>query len=173
VEHDPHAAIDGAGSALVVIDSVEGILGVYLATFAIAVVSGVVPVVNAELYLIGVVLAVGGIPEALALALLVALGQMIAKAVIYRASRGAAQFGERRTQKLAAKLERARALAERHRRKPLGVTFVSASLGLPPFYVVSILAGILEVRFRAFFAVGLAGRSLRFGTIAVVTAAAA
>ena len=154
-------------------EGVEGIVGVYLASFVIAVVSGVVPIVNAELYLIGVVLAVGGIPEALALALLVALGQMIAKSVIYRASLGAAHFSERRAKKLAAKLERARALAERHRAKPLGVTFLSASLGLPPFYVVSILAGILQVRFRAFFAVGFAGRLLRFGTIAVVTAAAA
>ena len=154
-------------------DGVEGIVGVYLASFVIAVVSGVVPVVNAELYLVGVVLAVGGIPEALVLALLVALGQMIAKSAIYRASLGAAKLSERRAQKLAAKLERARTLAERHRRKPLGVTFLSASLGLPPFYVVSILAGILQVRFRAFFAVGFAGRLLRFGTIAVVTAAAA
>ena len=158
---------------MVVIDSLEGIAGVYLASFAIAIVSGVVPIVNAELYLIGVVLAVGGIPEALALALLVALGQMIAKAAIYRASLGVAQLGERQTQKLGAKLERARALVHRHRRKPLALAFVSASVGLPPFYVVSILAGILEVRFRAFFTVGLAGRTLRFGTIAVATALAA
>jgi hypothetical protein len=41
------------------------VLGVYVGSFAIAIVSGVFPIVNAELYLIGLVLAIGGIPEAL------------------------------------------------------------------------------------------------------------
>lgn len=155
-----------------VIETLESSGGIYLASFVIAVVSGVVPIVNAEIYLVGVVLAVGGVPEALVLALLVAAGQMVAKGIIYQTVRGATNLGQRQTPKLADKIRRARALVERWRSKPLGVTFVSASVGLPPFYLVSLLAGMLEVRFRAFLLVGFAGRTLRFGTIAVLAALA-
>lgn len=153
------------------IDSLEGALGLYLASFLIAVASGLIPIINAEIYLVGVVLAIGGIPEALILAALVAVGQMASKAVIYYTARGATNLGQR-SRGFASKLERARTRVERWKSKPLGVTFVSASVGLPPFYVVSLVAGILEVRFRAFMLVGLAGRSLRFGTIAVLAALA-
>jgi membrane protein YqaA with SNARE-associated domain len=155
---------------------VEGTVGIYAGSFAIAMLSGVVPIVNAELYLVGVVLAVGGVPEALVLAVVVALGQMIAKAVLYQSARGVTngvtKLGRKRTPKLERMIERARAKVERWRGKPLSVTFVSASVGLPPFYLVSVVAGMLEVRFRAFFAVGLLGRTLRFGTIAVLAAIA-
>jgi membrane protein YqaA with SNARE-associated domain len=153
------------------IDSMEGALGIYLASFLIAVASGVIPLVNAEIYLVGVVLAVGGIPEALVLALLVSLGQMCAKAVIYQTARGATTLGQK-SGGFASKLERARSRVEKWKNKPLGVTFVSASLGLPPFFIVSMVAGILEVRFRSFLLVGFAGRTLRFGTIALLAALA-
>jgi membrane protein YqaA with SNARE-associated domain len=154
-----------------VIDSIEGAVGIYLASFLIAVASGVIPIVNAEIYLVGVVLAVGGIPEALFLAVLVSVGQMVAKAVIYQTAKGATTLGTK-SGGFAAKLERARTRVEKWKSKPLGVTFVSASLGLPPFYIVSLVAGILEVRFRAFLLVGFAGRTLRFGTIALLAALA-
>lgn len=154
------------------IHSVEGAVGIYLGSFLIAIVSGVVPIVNAELYLVGVVLAVGGIPEALILAVLVAAGQMVAKAMLYQTARGATNLGRSHTTGFAAKLDRARTMVERWRNKPLGVTFVSASLGLPPFYIVSLVAGMLQVRFRAFLFIGLAGRTLRFGIIAVLAALA-
>jgi membrane protein YqaA with SNARE-associated domain len=149
----------------------EAAIGIYLASFLIAVASGVIPIVNAELYLVGVVLAVGGVPQALVLAVLVSAGQMVAKAVIYQTARGATNLGTR-SKGFASRLEKARARTEKWRNKPLGVTFVSASLGLPPFYIVSLVAGILEVRFRAFMLVGMAGRTLRFGTIAVLAALA-
>jgi membrane protein YqaA with SNARE-associated domain len=149
----------------------EGALGIYLASFLIAVASGVIPIVNAEIYLVGVVLAVGGIPEALVLAVVVSLGQMVAKAVIYQTAKGATTLGTK-SGGFAKKLERARERVEKWKSKPLGVTFVSASLGLPPFYIVSLVAGILEVRFRAFMLVGFAGRTLRFGTIAILAALA-
>lgn len=154
------------------IEALTGSLGIYVASFAIAVISGVVPIVNAELYLIAACVAVGQVPAAIAIAVLVALGQMVAKAGIYRAARCATELGKRHSGKHAAKLDRARKLVEKHGSKPLSLTFLSASVGLPPFYVVSIVAGMLAVRFQAFFMVGLAGRTLRFGTIAVIAAIA-
>ena len=142
----------------------------FAASFAVAIISGLVPVVNAELYLVGVVLAVGGIPEALLLAVIVALGQMVAKIVMYQAALRATNLGKR-SPRLEPKIEKARAYVEKWRSKPLSVTFVSATLGLPPFYLVSLVAGMLQVPFRAFFIVGLIGRTLRFATIAVIAAA--
>lgn len=60
-------------------------------------------------------------------------------------------------------------MVERWQGKPLTLLFVSAVTGLPPFYVVSLLAGILEIRLKWFIAIGLIGRILRFVTIALAT----
>jgi len=155
-----------------VTDSVDGSAGVYLGSFAIAVVSGIVPIVNAELYLIGLVLAIGGLPEALVLAVLIAAGQMVGKGVLYQAARGATRLGTWRTTRLAAKLDHARTKVGRWRSKPYSALFVSASVGLPPLYLVTLVAGIRESRFRAFLLVGLAGRTLRFGTLGLLAAQA-
>ena len=141
----------------------------FAASFAVAILSGLVPVINAEIYLVGVVLAVGGIPEALLLALIVALGQMVAKVFMYQAALRATNLGKR-SPRLEPKIQKARAYVEKWRSKPLSITFVSATIGLPPFYLVALVAGMLEVPFRAFFVVGLVGRTLRFATIAVIAA---
>lgn len=68
------------------------------------------------------------------------------------------------------RLVKARELVHRWRDRPLFLVFLSATIGLPPFYVVSIVAGIVELRFRAFVVVGFAGRTIRFATIAVIAA---
>lgn len=147
------------------IDGVVATLGIYAATLVVATLSGLIPVVNAELYLIGVAIATNDPWLAVILGLIVALGQMIGKALIYQASRGASNFAAK---KRAGSIHRARALVERWRDKPLILTFVSATAGLPPFFIVSILAGLLEIRFRSFLILGFAGRSVRFVTIALL-----
>jgi membrane protein YqaA with SNARE-associated domain len=45
---------------------------------------------------------------------------------------------------------------------------LSAVFGLPPFYLVSIAAGMLGVAFGRFLAIGIVGRLIHFGTIAFV-----
>ena len=147
------------------IDSIEASFGIYLATLIISVLSGLVPVVNGELYLIAAILVADDPVVAIALALIVAVGQMIAKIGLYYTARGATELG-RRT-RLAAKLERAQLLVARWRGKPLTLLFLSAVTGLPPFYLVSLLAGILGIRFGAFLLLGLLGRAIRFVAIAL------
>lgn len=148
------------------IDSIEATVGIYLATLIVSVLSGLIPLVNGEVYLIAAILVAGDPPIALVLALLVAVGQMIAKIGLYYTARGAARLG--RKARLGAKLDQAQALAERWRGKPLTVLFVSAVTGLPPFYLVSLLAGVLEIRFGTFVALGLVGRVLRFVALALI-----
>ena len=46
-----------------------------------------------------------------------------------------------------------------------GVILLSAGVGLPPFYVVSIACGLLRIPFMQFFVLGLIGRLARFGVI--------
>jgi len=149
-----------------VIDSIEASVGIYLATLIISVLSGLVPVINGELYLIAAILVAGDPVVGLVLAVIVAVGQMIAKIVLYYAARGAGALG--RSTRLGAKLERAQLLMERWRNKPLTLLFVSAVTGLPPFYLVSLLAGIVGIRFTTFLLLGLVGRVIRFVALALL-----
>lgn len=148
------------------IDSIEASVGIYLATLIVSVLSGLVPVVNGELYLVAAILVADDPVIALVLAVLVAVGQMIAKIGLYHAALGATRLG--RSTRLGAKLERAQELAHRWRNKPLTVLFVSAITGLPPFYLVSLLAGVLQIRFVTFVVLGLIGRVIRFVALALV-----
>ncbi len=148
------------------IDSIEATVGIYLATLLISVLSGLVPVVNGELYLIAAIVVADDPVVALVLAVIVALGQMIAKIGLYYAARGATELG--RSTRLGAKLERAQLLVERWKGKPLTLLFVSAVTGLPPFYLVSLLAGLLRIRFGTFLLLGIIGRVIRFVALALI-----
>jgi membrane protein YqaA with SNARE-associated domain len=151
------------------VDDLIASCGVFAATLIVGVVSGLVPVVNSEIYLVGAVVVTRDLGTALALAALLSVGQITAKAVLYQTARRATNASRRG--KLAAKIDRARAVAAKWKSKPLTVIAISSVTGLPPFYVVSLVAGMIEVRFRTFIALGLAGRLVRFTTIAVIVVA--
>lgn len=140
-------------------------LGIPLATFLYCIASGFIPVVNAELFLVAVAAAAprSALP---AVALLAAAGQMVAKSGMYLGGRGVVRLpGGRRK----ADLEAIRARVERWRSKDL-LVFVSASVGLPPFFATAILAGTLRLAFPRFLVAGFLGRAVRFGAIVAVPA---
>jgi membrane protein YqaA with SNARE-associated domain len=132
-------------------------LGLPLATFLFCAASGVVPVLNAEVFLVGVA-AVAPSSTLPLLALLAALGQMVAKSAMYLGGRGVVRLpkGKRKQD-----LEAVRARVDRWRSKDL-LVFVSAGVGLPPFFAISILAGTLRFPFVRFLLAGFLGRLLRF-----------
>jgi membrane protein YqaA with SNARE-associated domain len=149
------------------VTEIDATVGIYLASFAIAVVSGVFPLVNSEAYLIGIVLAArADLPQAIALAAMVAGGQMVANSVLFHAARGVTNVGGRRREKLEARIMRARVAVARWGNKRFALLCTSATLGLPPFLLTSVAAGALEIPFRTFFAVGLGGRMIRFTAVA-------
>jgi membrane protein YqaA with SNARE-associated domain len=123
--------------------------------------SGIVPFVNAEVY----VVALGSMaPRPLLPLLLViaTLSHMLGKALLYWAGHAAERLPEGRfTRRLAA------ARAKFDERTTLGgaLVFVSAAVGLPPFYVLTVACGVLGYSFRWFFVLGFAGRLLRFGAL--------
>jgi membrane protein YqaA with SNARE-associated domain len=136
-----------------------------LATVVIGFASALVPLINIEAYL-GVRAAVATVGGVWALALAAAAGQMAGKVVWYYLGASALSWGwvRRRVEKPknAARLE----LWRRRTQERPGLTgflvFVSAFTGLPPFAILSVLAGQLRMSLTLFLVLGLVGRWLRF-----------
>jgi len=130
--------------------------GIFFVALSGALVSSLVPFVNAELLLIGMALATPA--AAPLLVVVVSVGQMVGKSVLFLTGGRVARSA------LEGRLARWRLDGRTHRAGgPL--IGMSAFLGLPPFYLVSVAAPALGVRFRTFLVMGLAGRLLRFGLL--------
>lgn len=138
---------------------------VVVGTFLFCVLSAVVPVANAEVYLVGVAVASDTSPGLLAIA--AAAGQMTGKMLFYLIGRGVLDVSRLRRKgtasgRWAARMATVQAWSDRHAWGPGAVTLVSAFVGLPPFAVVSVLAGTLRMRWWLFATIGMVGRSGRF-----------
>lgn len=137
-----------------------GSCGLYAAAIFVGVASGLLPLVNNEAFLLWVA-ATSPLADLLPVAVFTAFGQMLAKSVLYLVGRGVLRlplrFG-RKVHELQARLEGRRAGLT-------GLLFASACGGVPPFYVVSVLAGTLRWSFARFLTVGFCGRVLRFSAI--------
>jgi membrane protein YqaA with SNARE-associated domain len=133
-----------------------------VATFLFCVGSAVIPAMHAEAYLITVSALT---PPALAWALVFSatVGQMLGKIAIYSAARGALRLP---IERIRGRIAAVAARYESHRGVGNGLIFLSAASGLPPFYAISVAAGMLRVPLGSFVGFGTAGRFLRF-TVAV------
>ena len=144
-------------------EELVGRLGFPLATFVYCVGSGFIPLLNAEVFLVGIA-AVAPRESLPAVAAFAAAGQMVAKAGMYLGGRGIVQLPKgKRHEDIARWQER----VELWRSKDL-LILVSASVGLPPLFVMSVLAGTLKFPFLRFLAAGFLGRLLRFGAIVAI-----
>ena len=137
-----------------------------LTLFVAAVVSSLVPLVNAEALVVGSVLAA---PPAFALviAAVVTAGQVAGKVVLFMGGTGLMQT------RRAAESPRARALARRMEGRPgaMRVTvFASATLGLPPLYLMAIVAGAARLPMPTFATLCVTGRFMRFYMLALAPA---
>lgn len=138
--------------------------GLYAGTFVVAAISSVLPFVAIDVFLVGVVVMAPGAALPL-IVVLAALGQLAGKLPIYAASRGVAAMSSDR-------LARVRRWIARWERAPHGVLLLSAIVGLPPFSILATAAGLLGVRTRAFCAIVVGGRGLRFAVIVAIASAA-
>ncbi len=157
-----------------VLEALDGFGGIYIAIFLFAILSGVFPLANSEAALI----ALGAAspyawPKLIVLAVVVALGQSVTHALIYQSAKRLAKAGAKKRAKLEARIERARALGERWQKSELLLISLGATVGVPPQVLVALLAGVIGIRFRTFVAIDVAGRIVRFTTIAVVARLAA
>ena len=137
------------------------------------VLSAVVPVVNAEAYVVASQVSRVAGPVAVALGL--AVGQTIGKVLLfYGVRRGKAVSTARhrddrtRTRTVGPARARLRVVVQTlldlvgQKRWGLPITLVAAVVGLPPLYAVALLAGATQMRVVYFAAVVLAGRATRF-----------
>jgi membrane protein YqaA with SNARE-associated domain len=147
-----------SGAEIVNFESLIGRFGLYLTTYVVGVVSGFVPVVNLEVYLVWVA-ALTPASQGLAITFLATVGQMTAKTAMYLAGAGILKISVRKPGK---KLQAVQMKMAQWKHRMGLFMFSSASLGVPPFYVVSIASGICRVPLQVFIIWGFAGRFLRF-----------
>ena len=137
----------------------------------LAFVSAFVPLVSVEVALVAAA-ATGSSGRLLAAQVLAAaVGQMLGKSCFFLGGRGLYVWSGRRKAARRPRSERlSRLLARAAKQRVAAITtvFVSAFTGLPPFAVVSAIAGAWRIRLASFFVVGLAGRSARVGGVLLI-----
>jgi membrane protein YqaA with SNARE-associated domain len=133
--------------------------GLYGGTAVFCFLGGVLPFLNVEAYLLVIASTMDAGRIWLPLAAVAAVAHMAAKLLLYAAGRGIGSGVPKRYQ---AHVEQVRQRLERWRYGRTGFVFASAFLGFPPFYAVSILAGMLRFGWIWFVGVSLPGRFLRF-----------
>ena len=142
-------------------------MGWLLPTFGFCILSALVPVLNAEVYLAA--LAASESPPLWPMAAVAAAGQMLGKIVYYFLGKSSLDWRwiKKRTDapKFQAGLARWRDRLEDRPWVAALLVFVSASVGLPPFAIVAVLAGTLRMSFTMFMLVGFVGRLIRFASI--------
>jgi membrane protein YqaA with SNARE-associated domain len=142
-------------------------LGIYGGTFVVAILAGLIPLVNVEIFLVGLVrLAIDDPAQLPAIAVLAAAGQMVAKVGLYHAGRGMLELPRGRYRK---KILAARARLDRWRTRPYWVYSLSSVAGIPPFYLTVLAAGAMRIRMKAFLLIGFAGRLVRFAVLVALT----
>lgn len=154
---------------------------ILLTLLGVAFLSALVPVLNLEVYLGG--LAVfgddAGVWDVVVLSGVAAVGQMAGKMLFFLAGRGVLVLPKRlrhdaakppspRRARAAARLARWQERVEARPWLATGFVAVSASVGIPPFAVVSVLAGTMRVPLVVFAVAGLLGRWARFAFVLAV-----
>lgn len=134
--------------------------------FVVATAAGLVPLINIELYLVGAV-AVLDDGALVAMAVAAAVGQTLGKIPYYYVGRGtiSAPWLRRRAAtpgKWSARVAEWRAKAEARPVWGAGLLALSSFASIPPFMVVSVLAGVVRMNLVLFCAVTFVTRAARF-----------
>jgi membrane protein YqaA with SNARE-associated domain len=142
---------------------------------AVGVVSALLPLVNAEAYVL-ISVARTNLAMSMAVALALALGQTVGKLLLFEAARrGTGRLHARFARHGEGRVERWRSRVcglMTRRRTGLPTVLASAAVGLPPLALVSLVAGSSAQKRREFAAVCLLGRTARFAALALPTALA-
>jgi membrane protein YqaA with SNARE-associated domain len=135
--------------------------GAYVTLAVVSFVSAIFPVINAELAMVGLVAALPN-PNVLPLVAVATGAQMIGKSMMYWVGRRGSRLASGRYAQAMDRWEhRFRGSARR-----VGLlVFVSSASGLPPFYLISTLAGTFRTSFSSFLLMGSAGRFLHFAAL--------
>ena len=143
--------------------AIEVIVGL----FVLGIASALVPLITIEAAL--AVAATDGDLSLVLVATAAAMGQIVGKVVWYYAGTSSTSLPTIRKKledpRWRASLEKWRGRTHGRPWTTAGLLFVSAFVGLPPYAVVAVLAGVLRVPMTVFVGVGLVGRFLRFWVV--------
>ena len=131
--------------------------GTWLTTLVVAVLSGLIPLINIEAYLLAVAALTPS--SAWPVILITTGGQMAAKTILYHGGKHGIRPWTNRFRK---KLDRAEKAMRQRPAGPDAVVFTSALTGFPPFYGVSVMAGVLGIPLARFLLVATLPRLVRF-----------
>lgn len=145
-------------------------------TLGISLISALLPVVNAELYLIALVTQQPQLAWWL-VGLAAAVGQLIGKLAFFYLGRGSVRLPARwrrlhhaadpqRHRRWSGRLARFRQTCRDRPVWTAAVLLTAAAVGLPPLAATSFAAGVAGISVRLFVLTGLIGRFARFGAIA-------
>ena len=136
--------------------------------FVAAVVSALLPWVNAELMLLAVAAPLTSVGDLLPIVLAVTAGQVSGKSALYWIARRT--FASAPHGRFARAVDRWRNACQSRQRSTEAMMTLSAIFGLPPFYVTTVAAGALRVSFVRFLVVAIFGRLVHFGLVALAPA---
>lgn len=130
--------------------------------YGLAVASAVLPWLNAEVMVLAMARLAPSPAGLAAIAVLATAGQVTGKAFVYWAARRAADAG---ASHLPASVEAWQARATSRSTHPFAWALVSAVVGVPPLYVVTLLAGAAKLSFPRFLCVAATGRLVHFAVL--------
>ena len=149
------------------VDSLLASLGLYGATFAVAFIAGMFPIVSVELFLIGATALGADVHTLPVLIAIAAVGHQIAKTITYYAGAGVFELPRG---KMRDRIEAAKARIARWNKRPRLIMFVSAATGLPPLWALGFVAQpLMKMDIATFTAITAIGRVLRYSTLVAVT----
>lgn len=134
-----------------------------LGCLCLAMISAIIPWVNAEAIAIALPAIAHSPAELAGLVVVLTAGQMAGKCIVYAAGRTGVRIG---SAKMAERLVRWQARAAASPWRAIGLVGFSSTVGIPPFYVMSAVAGAVGMNLGWFLAAGTLGRLVRFGGIA-------
>ncbi len=140
-------------------------LGLYGGTLVLAFLAGMFPLLSVEAFLFAVAYSGTGPEELALLAGIATVGHQIAKTVTYYAGAGALALPGGRMQ---ARIDAARRWLDRWSHRPRWILFASATIGLPPLYVLGLVARpLMGMAFSTFTVISIAGRIARYAVLVV------
>jgi membrane protein YqaA with SNARE-associated domain len=148
------------------IESLMASLGLYGATFAVAFLAGMFPIVSIELFLVGATALGADVRVLVVLIGIAAVGHQIAKTITYYAGAGAFELPRGKVRR---RIEAAKARIERWNRRPRLIMFVAAVTGLPPLYLLGFIARpLMKMDIATFTAISITGRIVRYTTLVAI-----
>lgn len=146
---------------LLYLEKIIDTVGLYVGTMLVGFVSGLVPLINLEVFLLILSPTISK-STLVPVSILSSVSQMLAKSLVFFVGRGMINLSVNKHRK---KINAVRQKFLDWKKRTDFLIFLSAFIGIPPLYIVSFVAGTLRLSFASFFIIGLIGRFLRFGSI--------